>query len=160
MAMQVLLAAIVLLGIGPTDAGARTWTDKAGRKAEASFVAFDDGLMLVTLKRISDGRVFILPLSRLSYPDQSLIEKTRRPVTKQMLAEYERVKRLVCMSVRERKPEALALVAKLGLKIERNPPGEKFIVCSWKPPLAKQVLETLQQSEAIEYVEPDTSLDL
>jgi hypothetical protein len=157
MQLSLILAAVVGLS-GESDA--RTWTDKAGRKADASFVAFDDALMLVTLKRLRDGKQFTIPVSRLSYPDQSFIEKARRPVTKPTLAEYERCKRLVVMSVREHREETKTLVTKLGLKIESAPKEQQFLVCSWKPPLTKQVIQTLQQSELIEYVEPDISGDL
>ena len=52
---------------------ARTWTSSDGKKLEAEFVSVTE--TEVSLKRDSDGKLFTLPLERLSELDQEFIEE-------------------------------------------------------------------------------------
>ncbi|MCY2993038.1 MAG: SHD1 domain-containing protein [Planctomycetota bacterium] len=75
----VMFFAIVVVSISSSDSKARTWTDRKGRTVEANYVAFNDGK--VRINRISDGKVFDVPLESLIDADQAFVQtqvKTNR----------------------------------------------------------------------------------
>jgi hypothetical protein len=67
------LCLMLLLGFCPSNAEARTWTDKSGKYSiDAEFVSLTDGQ--VTLKR-SDGKTVRLALENLSKADQEQVRQ-------------------------------------------------------------------------------------
>jgi predicted peptidase len=71
--MKTSIYACILAACLITTLSARTWKAADGRSLEAEFVSATD--TQVTLKRAGDGKVFTLPLSRLSEADQSFIKE-------------------------------------------------------------------------------------
>lgn len=73
--MKYALAILALLSLSPLHA--RSWTSSDGKKVEATYVRSEQGK--VTLKRIKDGKTFILPLSMLIQADKDYItEKAKQ----------------------------------------------------------------------------------
>jgi len=105
-----------------------------------------------------------LPSIEFIEPDVKLILERQAetpknpPVNAEMVNAYEHAGRMVCYWKPGKKKEVDELIKKLGLVVEFAPPGEQFIQCSWKAPLAKEVLEKLSKSELLEFVEPEVSL--
>lgn len=71
--MKTLIYSCALVFCIATSLHARTWTATDGRSLEADFVSATG--TEVTLKRTSDGKVFTLPISRLSDEDQKFISE-------------------------------------------------------------------------------------
>ena len=70
------LAAAAILStwicFGATECQGRTWTDLNGRTVDAEFVSSEDGK--VTVRRTSDGKVFTIPLAKLSVADREFVD--------------------------------------------------------------------------------------
>lgn len=64
----------------PHSALGRTWTSSEGEPLEAEFVSASE--TSVRLKRDSDGKIFELPLERLSVPDQEFIKAKAEEMNK------------------------------------------------------------------------------
>lgn len=71
---------LLLLGLAASPLLGRTWTSTDGKKLQADFVSADD--TSVTIKRKKDGRVFTLPLNKLSATDQAFVKKKRDEAAK------------------------------------------------------------------------------
>lgn len=65
-----MLLAVLFLTLTSTCLG-RIWTDRTGRQVEAELISVSDGY--VKIKRQSDGKVFDLPLDRLSDDDRAFL---------------------------------------------------------------------------------------
>ncbi len=69
---ECLLVSIALVGVTAGTLHGHTWTDRQGRTVEAEFLSFADGM--IRIKRASDGKVFEMPLERLSDADQEFVK--------------------------------------------------------------------------------------
>ena len=71
-----LLLAVLIVAVTYTVCAGRAWTDRKGRQVEAEYIAFEEGK--VRIKRISDGKLFDIPLENLSDVDQAFIKSKHR----------------------------------------------------------------------------------
>lgn len=94
---------------------------------------------------------------RLAAEDEQVEALTE--VNQQVLDAYEHAGRMVCVWKKGTKADAMKAIAGIEqfTKVEYSDPL-RLAVCEWKPPLAKETLIALMKSDALQYVEPDTSL--
>jgi hypothetical protein len=67
---------VACIGLIPSRADARIWTDRTGRQLDAEYVGFVDGK--VQIKGTSDGKTFLVPLERFSDADQEFVKSQSR----------------------------------------------------------------------------------
>ena len=80
--------AILIVAAIATTASARIWTDRKGREVEAEFVSYENGQ--VRIKRKSDGKEFVVPLSTFSDDDQSFLWVRRLASTYDARKEFDK----------------------------------------------------------------------
>jgi formylglycine-generating enzyme required for sulfatase activity len=71
-----LLLAVLIVAVTYTVCDGSTWTDRKGRQVEAEYIAFEEGK--VKIQRISDGKLFDIPLENLSDVDQAFVKSKHR----------------------------------------------------------------------------------
>ncbi|QDU76900.1 Major intracellular serine protease precursor [Bremerella volcania] len=165
----------LLLTLSSTVSYARTWTERSsGRTVNADLVSFAGDV--VKIRRQSDGRVFAVPVERLSDVDRTFVEsasQTRPEATPrkgnvrfvafnaQAQDEYSAEqlnasKRIVCVWKKGTAQAAMRTIEAVGLKVTYLGSAIPFGVCTGQ--LTEDGLKRLRSDPSIQSVEPDIEL--